>query len=190
MTDKKKNALVVVDVQNDFCEGGALAVPGGNAVIPLLNREIRRFSADHRPVFFSRDWHPRKSSHFKEYGGQWPVHCVRNTRGAAFHPDLYVPDSALIISKGMGPDSDSYSVFHGEDEAHTLFADILAHGNIGELVIGGLATDYCVKNTVCDALDRGFAVTVLLEAIRGVNMNPGDSDKAIALMVSKGARTV
>src|SRR3989442_2569533 len=106
-----KPALLVVDIQNDFCPGGALGVPDGDAIIPRVNRTIALFERRHLPVLFTRDWHPRETKHFKEFGGAWPAHCIQGTKGARFHPDLQMPKGAVIVSKGMDPEQDSYSAF-------------------------------------------------------------------------------
>lgn len=184
----KNWALVIVDVQNDFCPGGSLAVPAGDRVIKPLNRASAYFSAARRPVIASRDWHPPVTRHFREYGGMWPPHCVMNSNGAAFHPDLHLPDGTVVISKGFDPDTDSYSAFDGRDTLGLLLGDVLAAQKISHLSVGGLATDYCVKNTVLDALKAGFEVTVLSDAIAGVDITPGDSQKALEEMQQAGAK--
>lgn len=183
----RKPALVIVDVQNDFCPGGALAVPYGNRVVEPLNLAAAYFTGSGLPVIASRDWHPPITSHFKEYGGVWPPHCVQDTSGAAFHPDLNLPDGTLIVSKGDSPDSDSYSAFDGRDLRGILLGDILTELEVQHLYIGGLATDYCVKTTVLDALNAGFEVTLLSDAIAGVDVVPGDSENAREEMVRAGA---
>jgi nicotinamidase/pyrazinamidase len=180
MSDKKK-ALLVVDVQNDFCPGGALAVAKGNQVVAPLNSLIEQFLKRGEPVFRSRDWHPPKTKHFADYGGTWPVHCVQNTPGAEFHPDLIDDMHIRTISKGMG-DEDSYSAFDGTDLALQLH-----RLGVEEVWVGGLATDYCVKNTVLDALKEGFAVKAHKNAMRAVDVNPGDGERAIEEMVAAGA---
>jgi len=184
---KLKKALLIVDVQNDFCPGGKLAVPQGDKIVPVLNKYIKIFSQKKLPIFFSRDWHPQKTSHFKKFGGIWPVHCVQNTKGAEFHPKLKIPKEAIIISKGMDPQKDSYSAFDGEDRYGQALHNILMILGIKELYIGGLATDYCVKATVLEALKRGFKVKLLLDAIKGVDIKPKDSFEAIEEMKQKGA---
>ena len=179
-----KRALVVVDVQNDFCPGGALAVERGDEVVAPLNRLIREFLERGEPVFKSRDWHPAVTKHFAAYGGTWPVHCVQNTRGAEFHPELLDDPRIQIISKGTG-DEDSYSAFDG-----TNLADLLRERGVTEVWVGGLATDYCVKNTVLDALREGFQVKALTEAMRAVNLKPGDDARAIEEMREAGAEII
>jgi nicotinamidase/pyrazinamidase len=183
MADKKK-ALIVVDVQNDFCPGGALAVAEGDQVVAPLNLLIDEFLNRGEPVFKSRDWHPAKTKHFADYGGAWPVHCVQNTKGAEFHPQLLDDIHIRTISKGLG-DEDSYSAFDGTDLALQL-----RRLGIEEVWIGGLATDYCVKNTVLDALKEGFKVKALKDAMRAVDVNPGDGERAIEEMRAAGAEMV
>jgi len=180
LTDK--DALIVVDVQTDFCPDGALAVPHGDEIVPALNRYLKLFDSGKLPVFATRDWHPEKHISFKEYGGIWPPHCIRNTDGAKFHPGLNLPISASIISKATNRKSDAYSGFQ-----KTKLKDMLKRIGIKRVFIGGLATDYCVKNTVLDALRSGFVTFLLADAIKGVDINPGDSERAIDEMLSAGA---
>lgn len=182
-----REALVIVDVQNDFCPGGSLPVQNGQEVVPVLNRYIGKFKAANLPIVATRDWHPARTSHFKTGGGVWPPHCIQGTRGAEFHSELRLPDDAVIISKGMGFDEDSYSGFQGIDAAGVKFADLLRRRGIERLCVGGLATDYCVKQTVLDGLKEGFRVVLLEEAVRGVDLQPGDSERAIAEMLQAGA---
>lgn len=181
---EKKRALLVVDVQNDFCPGGALAVREGNQVVAPLNRLIKEFLERGDYVFKSRDWHPARTKHFAAHGGTWPIHCVQGTRGAEFHPDLIDDPRVEIISKGMG-DEDSYSAFDGTD-----LASLLRERGVEEVWVGGLATDYCVKNTVLDAAREGFKIKVPAEAMRPVEVQPGDGDRAIAEMLRAGAEII
>jgi len=174
--------LIVVDVQNDFLPGGALAVPGAEAVVPVLNQYIGHFARKGLPVFATRDWHPENHCSFREHGGPWPPHCVATTRGAEFAPDLSLPDSVIVISKGTDPERDAYSGFQGTD-----LDDRLKSLNIHRLFIGGLATDYCVLSTVRDALDKGYEVLLLKDAIRAVDVKPGDGERAIDEMLRLGA---
>jgi nicotinamidase/pyrazinamidase len=183
-----KSALLVVDVQLDFCPGGALPVPESDTIIPLLNKYIKLFSGHNLPVFASRDWHAGQTTHFKEFGGTWPQHCVRDTKGAQFHPVLTLPEGSIILSKGMSSDEDGYSAFQAVDDHKTDFNALLRQHEIASLFIGGLATDYCVKWTVLDALKFGYKVTLLLDAIKGVNVRPTDSEVAIEEMVRLGAQ--
>jgi nicotinamidase/pyrazinamidase len=180
-------ALLIVDVQNDFCPGGALAVPDGDRVIEPLSRIAGCFAAAGLPVLASRDWHPLVTRHFSGYGGVWPPHCVQGSPGAAFHPALRLPEGTLIISKGSDPDSDSYSAFEGRSEAGVLLGDILASLQVKHLYVGGLATDYCVRSSVLDARKAGLEVTVLADGIAGVNVEAGDSEEALEEMGRAGA---
>jgi len=120
-----EKALLIIDVQNDFCPGGALAVPEGDKIVPVLNRYIELFLSKGLPIFASRDWHPEKTKHFKDFGGLWPKHCIQKTRGAEFHPGLKLPDKIIILSKGMDPEKDSYSVFQGADSQGKSFLNLL-----------------------------------------------------------------
>jgi nicotinamidase/pyrazinamidase len=181
-------ALILVDVQNDFCPGGALAVPEGDRVVPALNREVDRFSRAGRPIVASRDWHPAETTHFQSGGGPWPPHCVQGQPGAQFHRDLRLPRDAIVVSKGTGPREDAYSAFQARDDQGRALTDLLRRRGVRHLVVGGLATDYCVRATVLDGLRQGFEVTVLEDAIRGVDLQPGDSERARAEMRDAGAR--
>jgi nicotinamidase/pyrazinamidase len=180
-------ALLVVDVQNDFCTGGALAVAGSEGVIEALNRYLAGAAAQGLPVYASRDWHPARTTHFQPFGGSWPVHCVAESEGARFHPDLLLPEDATIVSKGDLPDAHGYSAFEGRTpEGSPLLTDLRRRG-ITRLYVGGLATDYCVRHSVLDALDAGLQVTVLGDAIAGVDLTPGDSARALEDMRDRGA---
>ena len=182
----RKDALVIVDAQNDFCPGGALAVADGDQIIQALNRSIDIFSKAHCPIFATRDWHPAKTNHFKDYGGPWPVHCVQESYGAEFHPALRL-GSAAVLSKGMAADQDSYSGFQAANSSGTLLADLLRRDGIERIFVGGLATDYCVKHTVLDGLKQGFKVVLLADAVRAVNLGPKDGAAAIDEMIQAGA---
>ena len=185
---ERDSALLIVDVQNDFCPGGALAVPDGDRVVEPLNRAAERFAEAGLPVFASRDWHPAVTGHFSRYGGTWPPHCVQGTPGAGFHPGLRLPAGAMVISKGTDPDSDSYSAFEGALEDGAALAERLATLGVGHIYIGGLATDYCVRSSALDALRTGLRVTVLTDGVAGVDVKPGDSDRALEEMVRAGAQ--
>lgn len=182
------SALVIVDVQNDFMPDGPLPVPAGDSVVPVLNRYIKLFKTIDSPIYATRDWHPEVTIHFKKYGGLWPEHCIQGTRGAEFHPDLKLPEDTEIITEGDDPQSQGYSAFEGSNAQGISFEDSLREKGIKQLFIGGIATDYCVKSTVLDAIDKGFRVTLLMDAIRGVNLDPEDSRRAIAAMIRAGAR--
>lgn len=178
----EKDALIIVDIQKDFCPGGALPVPEGDKIVPVINRYIEIFSSKDLPIFATRDWHPYNHSSFKEYGGQWPPHCIKNTEGAEFHPDLRLPEGTKIASKASSRFKEAYSGFEG-----TKLKNYLKKFKRRRLFIGGLATDYCVKMTVLDALRFGFIVFLLLDGSSGVNLNPLDSERAIDEMLSHGA---
>ena len=183
----RRSALLVVDVQKDFCAGGALAVPDGDRVVPVLNDYLARACHLGMPIYASRDWHPTVTSHFTAQGGEWPPHCVQFTDGASFHADLRLPPSAVVITKGQDPDSPGYSAFEGlTPDGRTLLAD-LRRRQIDRLYVGGLATDYCVSQSVLDARRAGFDVTVLSDAIAGVDVRPGDSARALERMREAGA---
>jgi len=182
-----RDALVIIDVQNDFCPGGALPVTGGDQVVPALNRYIETFTRSNLPIIATRDWHPEKTKHFTGYGGLWPPHCIQGSKGAEFRADLALPADAVIVSSGTGPDEEGYSGFDGRDDQGTSLADVLRKRGVERIFVGGLATDYCVKHTVLDGLKQGFKVTVLKDAIRGVNLKPDDSDRALAEMRQAGA---
>jgi nicotinamidase/pyrazinamidase len=182
-----KDALLVVDVQNDFCPGGSLPVAEGAAVVPVLNQYMQRAVAAGIPIFASRDWHPAQTAHFREFGGQWPPHCVQGTPGAEFHPDLPLPDGAVVVSKGMNPVDEGYSLFEGrlEDGRDALTA--LRELGVTRVHVGGLATDYCVRATALDALAARFDVFLLEDAICAVEVQPGDGERAIKEMREAGA---
>jgi len=185
---KFKKALLIVDVQNDFCPTGALAVPEGDKIVPTINKYIRIFLRKKLPIFATRDWHPIKTKHFKDFGGIWPVHCIQNTKGAQFHPELKLPKEAILLYKGIDPEKDGYSAFDAEDERGMGFLKILKILGIRELYIAGLATDYCVKFSTRQAIKHRFKARILLDAIKGVNIKPDDSKNAIKEMVRLGAK--
>ena len=182
---KDTDALIVVDVQRDFCAGGALPVPDGDQVIPNLNRYIRLLDHARAFIYATRDWHPPNHISFIEYGGIWPPHCIQDSEGAEFHRDLVLVPEVKIISKATTSDKEAYSGFD-----NTNLAESLRQDNVRRIFIGGLATDYCVKNTVLDALKLGFETYLLMDAIRGVNVQPTDSQKAIDEMMLNGARLI
>jgi nicotinamidase/pyrazinamidase len=179
---KQGDALIVVDVQNDFLAGGSLEVPYGNEIIPVFNQYIGAFRTNGLPVFATRDWHPPNHCSFKAQGGLWSPHCVVDTEGAQFAPDLILPSSAVIISSATEPDKEAYSGFQGTD-----LDERLGSAHIQRLFIGGLATDYCVLSTVKDALDGAYKVFLLQDAIRAVNVNQDDGKKAEEEMTRLGA---
>lgn len=182
ITLQKGDALLVVDIQYDFLPGGSLGVPDGDRVIPVLNNYITKFQDSNMPVYASRDWHPPDHSSFKQQGGPWPPHCVAGTPGAEFDSRLELPSNAVVISKATRIDKEAYSSLDdtGLDEK-------LKQQNIKRLFIGGLATDYCVLNTVKDGLALGYDVFVLLDGSKAINVLPGDERNAIDEMKSLGA---
>jgi len=169
--DSRTDALIVVDVQRDFCPGGALAVPHGDDVVPAINRLLGL--TDWLTVA-TRDWHPADHCSFKAQGGIWPPHCVAGTDGAAFHPALDQARIGTVVSKAVTRDAEAYSGFHGTD-----LATRLAARGIRRVFVCGLATDYCVKATALDARSAGLDVVVIEDAIRGVEVTPGDCVKAV-----------
>ncbi len=178
-----KDALIVVDMQRDFMPGGTLPVPEGDNIVPRLNQYIRLFFERGLPVFFTRDWHPPDHISFKDQGGVWPPHCVQDTEGAKFHPDLYIPpDNRFIISKGTSREFDAYSGFQG-----TMLDQLLKERGTKRVFVGGVATDYCVKNTVLGAINLGYEAFLLLDGIKGVDVKQGDSQRAIEDMLGAGA---
>jgi nicotinamidase/pyrazinamidase len=184
-----EKALLLVDVQNDFCPGGALPVPEGDRVVPVLNEYAERFAQMDAPVFASRDWHPVVTKHFKAQGGPWPPHCVADSRGAAFHPELKLPAQASVLTKGTDPTDDGYSAFEAADERGQALSERLKEKGIGQLYVGGLATEYCVRASVLDGLGQGLDVVVLLDAVRGIDVQAGDVARALDEMLRAGART-
>ncbi len=177
------DALIAVDVQRDFLPGGRLAVPGGDAVIAPLNAWLEAFAAAGCVTVASRDWHPPDHCSFASRGGPWPEHCVAGTAGAAFAAGLRLPGTCIVVDKGARADTEAYSAF-----ADATLAPRLAAAGVRRLWVGGLATDYCVAATVRDALGHGFEVVVLTDAVRGVEVAPGDSARALAAMRAGGAR--
>lgn len=178
------DALIVVDVQNDFLPGGALGVPDGDQVVPVINEYLRCFERHGLPIFATRDWHPADHCSFQAAGGPWPPHCVAGTSGAGFPPELALPPSAQVISKAMTRDADAYSGFAGTD-----LATRLRQAGVSRLFVGGLTTDYCVLNTVKEAIMEGYTTILLADAVRAVNVKPGDDAMAIAEMQRLGATT-
>ena len=180
-----RDALLIVDLQRDFLPGGALGVAEGDAMVPVLNRYVTQAVEVGAPVFASRDWHPANHCSFREQGGPWPGHCIAGSAGAQFAPGLRLPSDVRIVDKATTPEADAYSAFGG-----TALRETLRALGIERLVIGGLATDYCVLSTVRDALREGYEVFVLEDAVRAVEARPGDGSEALAQMRSAGARLV
>lgn len=189
------SALLIVDVQVDFCPGGALAVPNGDRVVDPINLIAGRFDYERRPIFASRDWHPEETNHFSTHGGPWPPHCIKETFGSRNHVNLRLPGRTWSIFKGIRPDEDGYSPFDGgflnrTNDEHYLMPKALERMlrafDVSRLYICGLATDYCVKAAALDAVKLGFEACVVLDACRAVNVNPGDEEKAVAEMRQAG----
>lgn len=186
-------ALIVVDVQNDFADpNGSLYVSEGDDMVPVINTEIARARSAGGRVVYTADWHPESTPHFAKDGGVWPVHCVGDTWGAAFHPNLIV--DGPVVRKGIGGE-DGYSGFSMRDPESgevtpTGLASQLERWGITKVVVCGLATDYCVKATALDGVTAGYGVVVLTNAIRPVDLEPGDGDKALAAMTDAGCQLV
>jgi nicotinamidase/pyrazinamidase len=181
-------ALIVVDVQNDFCPGGALAVSHGDRVVPVLNEYLERAARAGVHIYASRDWHPAETAHFEAFGGRWPAHCVQGTHGAAFHPDLRLPANTAIVTKGDSAEDSGYSAFDGWlADGRALAVDLRAHG-VGTVYIGGLATDYCVVETALSARREGFDTVWLRDASLPVELAPGDGQRAADQMARAGVR--
>lgn len=203
MTNK---ALLLIDLQNDFCPAGSLAVHDGDKTIAVANHAIQHFHAQHHNVVATQDWHPHNHKSFASQSNQpvgsvgelgglpqvfWPDHCIQNTHGAELHPELMQSQIDKIIYKGTNPDIDSYSAFFDNGKRQqTELDDWLKAQQITHLTMMGLATDYCVKFTVLDALSLGYHVDLLVDGCRGVNMNPADSQNAIDEMVAHGANLI
>jgi len=179
---RRGDALLVVDLRRDFLPGGSLAIPAGDTVLEPANRCLQRFAALGLPVYASRDWHPPGHSSFRSAGGRWPPHCVAGTPGAEFDSALRLPSDTGIVSKGGAGGDDGYSVFGGTD----LHRRLQAQG-VRRLFVAGLATDFCVLNSVMAALALGYAVAVLRDAVAAVDMRPGDGERALAPMQAGGA---
>jgi len=179
------DALLIIDVQIDFLPGGALGVSRGDEVVGVLNRCIDLFQRRDLPIFATRDWHPADHCSFEAQGGPWPVHCVADSDGAAFATDLVLPPDATVISKATTAERDAYSGFEGTDLAQRLRTK-----SVRRVFVGGLATDYCVLHSTLDAAEQGFEPVVLQDAIRAVEVNPGDGGDAVRRMREAGARTI
>ena len=195
MNNKKNNddkveldigdALLVIDIQNDFLPGGSLSVPEGDQVIPVLNDYIDQFIKRQLPVFATRDWHPSNHCSFIQQGGPWPEHCIAGSKGAEFSADLNLSTSTHIISTGIDVEQEGYSGF--ENPALKLQLD---NAGAKRLFIGGLATEYCVLNTVLDALNYHYKVLLLIDAIRAIDVRQQDGGNAINEMIQKGAMPI
>jgi len=179
------DALIVVDMQNDFLPGGSLAVADGNEIIRVLNHYLAYFAAHQLPVFATRDWHPLSHCSFQSQGGPWPPHCIAGSDGAAFHPDLKLPANAHIIPKATSQETDAHSGFTG-----TQLNELLQSLHIHRVFIGGIATEYCVLNTVKDALRLQYITFVLIDAICAINQHPEYGQHALEEMIHLGARPI
>jgi len=184
-TLQKGDALLVVDIQYDFLPGGSLGVPEGDKVIPVLNKYIHAFQKVNLPVFASRDWHPQDHCSFKEQGGPWPSHCVAGTPGAAFDARLKLPDNTVIIAKATQTNKEAYSALDGTDLNQKL-----KEQGVKRIFIGGLATDYCVLNTVKDGLALGYQAIILLDGCMAIKVNPDGERNALHEMKALGAMTI
>ena len=169
-------ALLIVDLQNDFCPGGALPAPDGDQIVPVINKLMDRFDF----VLASKDWHPVSTIHFKK----WPVHCVRNSNGAEFHPDLTSEKIDKVFFKGTDDKDDGYSAFEASNED---LADYLRNNHINEIYVSGLTVEYCVKQTVLDSLKQGFKTFLILDAAKGIGKYPNDISSALDEMKKAGA---
>lgn len=179
----ESDALIIVDVQNDFCPGGSLAVEGGEEVATALSVLAAYFRLKGARIFATQDWHPENHSSFKDQGGPWPPHCVQGSSGAEFHENLRLPIGTSIVRKGANPEVDAYSGFLDSN-----LEDQLKRGEIKRVFVGGLATDYCVLNTVLDARKLEFDVLLVEDAIAAVNAETEDGAKAVQQMKDSGAK--
>lgn len=182
----QNSALILVDIQNDFCPGGALAVNEGDQIVPTVNRLIPEFPL----VISTQDWHPANHISFKEQGGPWPPHCVQGTLGAELHPDLRTDTITHSFRKASSPEKDDYSEFEGKDAQGRSLDELLKCRGVDKLYVVGLATDYCVLETVLDGIKYGYEIFAVTDAMRAVNVNPDDGEKALQKMAIRGAHLV
>ncbi len=187
ITFNANDALLIVDLQYDFLPDGALHVPEGNTVIPIINTLIDAANKGHAPIIASRDWHPTNHCSFHEQGGRWPSHCVQNTPGAQFHSDVDFPDNTIIINKAFKADHEAYSAFSGETADGQTLTALLKKLDIKRLIIGGLALDYCVKASCLDAIKAGFETIVVLDATKAINQE--DGKEALKILTSFGVQS-
>jgi nicotinamidase/pyrazinamidase len=180
---KRTDALIVVDIQNCFCPGGELPVKEGDKIIPIINKYIHKFQKAGAKIIATRDWHPPDHKSFKEHGGIWPPHCLKGSKGAEFRADLKLPEGTTVISTGDVASVEGYSGFDHTDLERKLKGD-----GVDRVFVGGLATDYCVKYTVLDAVEKSFETILLIDAVKGVNRKPGDAERAVGEMVKKRAK--
>jgi len=179
---ERGDALFIADIQNDFLPGGSLAVPRGDEIVPVLRDYLALFQSRALPIFTCRDWHPANHCSFRDQGGIWPPHCIAGSIGAEAPHDFPLPPSVVMVHKATAPDKEAYSAFEG-----TNLDEALRAVGVRRLFVGGLATDYCVLNTVKDARKLGYAVVLLTDAIRAVNVRPDDGANAEAEMLGLGA---
>jgi nicotinamidase/pyrazinamidase len=184
------DVLIITDMQNGFMPGGSLPVAGGDSIIGPLNAAIDIFAGAGLPVIFTRDWHPPGHCSFRDGGGPWPAHCVEGTDDAAFSPGLRMPPGSLVISKAVEPDREQYSAWLGRDESGRTMAENLRALKAERVFIGGVATEYCVYNTVLDILKDGYCVFVLEDGVKPVEVKPGDGGTALKNMEERGARLI
>lgn len=179
------DALLVVDMQNDFIEGGSLSVPGSLAIIEPVKNLLRLFEAAGLPIFASRDYHPADHVSFRAQGGPWPPHCIAGTSGAKWHPDIPMPATTTVVSKATTAEKEAYSALDT-----TGLADLLHHQGVKRVFLCGLATDYCVLASGIDLLTAGYQVMLITDAVKAVDVAAGDGDRAIASLVEAGAKTI
>ncbi len=196
MIERKPSAVIAVDVQNDFCPGGKLPVKEGNLVADPINQLFKAADLTGVLKVATRDWHPIQAVHFAGFGGVWPEHCIMESEGAKFHPDLKIDPATFIVSKGVDG-KDAYSGFDGSitsspDKADlgTPLNDVFLARGIQRLFVGGLATDYCVKQTAMDGVKLGYQVFLIEEAVRAVDINPGDGNRALEEMKDSGVKVI
>jgi nicotinamidase/pyrazinamidase len=180
------SALVLVDIQNDFCPGGALAVPQGDGIIPIVNRLAPLFGF----VAATQDWHPPNHISFKDQGGDWPPHCIQGTFGAQLHPGLEKSNIDLVVKKAFSPERDVFEGLEAVDTDAVKLDVALRQREISNIYVVGLATDYCVRSTVLDALDKGYEVYAIVDAMRAVDVRPDDGARALEEMDARGAHLV
>ena len=185
-TGLKHSALILVDIQNDFCPGGALAVAEGDRIVDPVNRLMPHFPL----VISTQDWHPANHVSFKAQGGPWPPHCVQGTRGAELHPALETQTIAHYLRKASSPGKDDYSEFEGKDDQGRSLDQVLKSHNVKRIFAAGLATDYCVLATVLDGLKLGYEVVAITDSMRAVNVEPEDGARALRQMSEAGASLV
>ncbi|MFH0925874.1 MAG: isochorismatase family protein [bacterium] len=184
----KKGALVILDVQNDFFPGGILATQDSDKIIHIINKYIKISSHKKLPIYLSKDWHPKQTKHFKRFGGYWPTHCIKNTKGAEFHPNLKLPDSTIIVSKGMDPNKHNYPLLNSIDSNKNTLLALLQSQDIQDIFIGGIFTDHSDEMSIFDALDIGFNLYLFVDAVRIVNIKPKNLETTIKHLLERGLK--